>query len=358
MGSKQISLIPNKEGSLSLKSISLTNSPIRLLGAAEVGARPDGLRPNRIAARHQPLADSNLLECAACPSGVRLALQSDTTAIELDIATQPCGLASYPAELAVTVDYEVHQTVDLAAAAPQTLRFTDLPQGGKRIEIYLPQIWPVLITAVRIEDGGSLTEPETRPRWITYGSSITHCGQADGPANTWPALVARHNRLDLWNMGFGSNGMMDTAAARTIAETPAAAISLKLAVNAFGNYDERTFLSAAQALVLAIRDRQPDVPILIVSPVCCPHLETAPSRTGITLQRMRELDEELVARMQAYGHSKIGYLDGLKLFGPDDVQLLHPEGNIHPNAQAQYLIADRFSTQAFAPGGLFQSVSA
>lgn len=95
-------------------------------------------------------------------------------------------------------------------------------------------------------------------------------------------------------MGFGSNGVMDACAARSLAETPADRISLKLVVNALGTYyNERTYVSAGLNMLLTIRDKQPDT-----------HL--------------------------------------------------FDESEIHPNAEAQLLIAKRFSELAFGLTGFLR----
>ena len=149
--------------------------------------------------------------------------------------------------------------------------------------------------------------------------------------------------------------MMDACAARSIADIPANCISLKLAVNALANtYSDRGFVSAALNMILTIRDRQPDVPILVVSPVYFPNGETKPNALGMTLQRMRELDQEVVERMQDFGDRHIDYLDGLKIFGPADEHLLDQPAAIHPNAEAQYIMAERFAAEAFGPTGFLK----
>ena len=53
--------------------------------------------------------------------------------------------------------------------------------------------------------------------------------------------------------------------------------------------------------------------------------------------------------MRHFGDQNIRYLSGLDIFGPADAHLLDPVAHIHPNAEAQYLMADRFvaATKAF-----------
>ncbi|MFW5857865.1 MAG: SGNH/GDSL hydrolase family protein [Planctomycetota bacterium] len=332
----------------------LGDGPVRLAGAADCLVDFDGVRPQRILQRYAPLAAPELLDAAALPTGVRLEFVTDADAVELELDALAHTLSYRKAgRIDLVVDDGEPITRDLLPCARQTVRYEGLGGGRRRVALYLPTPWPVRLRALRVSDGATVRPAPRRPAWLTYGSSITHCGEPYGPASTWPALVARAAGLDLWNMGFGGNGWMDCAAARTIAALPVDRISLKLAVNTMcGVYDDRTFVSAAEHMVLTIRDQQPTVPILVVSPFFCRRIETTPNRTGMTLRRMRFLDARLVKRLRACGDPAVHYLDGLRIFGEADEPLFCHDGGarIHPNAEAQFRIADRFLRAAFAPG--------
>ena len=87
-----------------------------------------------------------------------------------------------------------------AAGDAGTVRFDgigDRPSdddGMRDVEIWLPQ------SAHRRSCGrcgsadGARVEPprHDRRRWVHYGSSISHCIEADGPADVWPAIAARN----------------------------------------------------------------------------------------------------------------------------------------------------------------------
>jgi hypothetical protein len=72
---------------------------------------------------------------------------------------------------------------------------------------------------------------------------------------------------------------------------------------------------------------------------------------------MRQLDQEIVERMQKFGDRKISYLDGLKIFGPADAHMLDLPAAIHPNAEAQHIMAERFALAAFGPEGFLKTDS-
>ena len=72
---------------------------------------------------------------------------------------------------------------------------------------------------------------DNRPRWLHHGSSISHGSIATHPTETWPVVAARLAGLDLVNLGLGGSALLDPFVARTIRDTPADLISLKLGIN-------------------------------------------------------------------------------------------------------------------------------
>ena len=57
-------------------------------------------------------------------------------------------------------------------------------------------------TLIRWIDAGAKLEllMDPQPRWLVYGSSITQCGTAASPTETWPAIVARAKGLNHTNL--------------------------------------------------------------------------------------------------------------------------------------------------------------
>ena len=97
-----------------------------------------------------------------------------------------------------------------------------------------------------------------------------------------------------------------------------------------------------------MRDGHPETPLLVASPIYSPERETTREGGGLTLVEMRSVLRDAVACRRATGDEHIHYLDGLELFGPQDVEDL-PDG-IHPNASGYRTIGERFYRLALAPG--------
>jgi hypothetical protein len=185
--------------------------------------------------------------------------------------------------------------------------------------------------------------------------------------------VALRADVDLLDLGLGGSCHLDQYVARAIRDEPADFISLKVGVNVinFDSMRERAFRPALHGFLDTVRDGHPDTPIVVASLIIFPIAEDTPgptvadgltawktvdasreSRMGsMTARRCREIIAEVVAQRREQGDADLNYLDGLELFGPDDVGDL-PDG-LHPNARGYARIGERFLTAAFGEGGPF-----
>ena len=139
---------------------------------------------------------------------MRLHFTSDTTSLELGYdpltPVDPDNKEMSPHSFDVTLGGEI---IANGLATEQGLtRIEGLPAGPKTLEIWLPQASAITIHSLAIDAGTTATiEPDPRPVWVAYGSSLTHCTRANSPACTWPALVARKYGLHLISLGFGGD---------------------------------------------------------------------------------------------------------------------------------------------------------
>ena len=243
----------------------------------------------------------------------------------------------------------------------------NLPETGspRLVQIWLPQNCPIELISIEANDEWQSAVTSHQPLWLHYGSSISHCEDADGPLGVWPVAAARELGLDVYNLALGGCANLEQFAARTIRDMPAKLISLKLGINVVNNasYTSRTFGPAVHGFIDTIRDAHKTTPILVISPVSCPAHEDnpGPSETSLdgmvqgqpfsrhswigelTLRGIREILSELVA-VRAATDPNIHYLDGLQLFNHDEA-LTMPDG-IHPDAAGYRTIAANFVERA------------
>ena len=370
--------------------------PSLVVGALELEHTGGGLLPHRLPAWARAQTDDPQLALVeAQPAGVRLALRTGATRLELDVLPTKRRYIGAPQRpdgwYDVLVDGALVERlqapggnvldVDMMTGAstfhagqPTTLTIAlppgaeDSPRDSPRdIEIWLPHDEQTELIDLRA-DAAIAPLTDDRPRWVHHGSSISHGSVATYPTEPWPVVAARLARLDLVNLGVGGSALLDPFVARTIRDTPADLISLKLGINVV-NQDlvrRRALAPAVHGYLDTIRDGHPDTPLRLVSPVFCGIHESVPgptvpdmaalgegrvaflaggdpgevARGKLTLEVVREVLAEVVER-RADPH--LTYVDGLGLYGAADAERLPLPDNLHPDSATHRLIGERFA---------------
>jgi hypothetical protein len=282
---------------------------------------------------------AELLARTAMPAGVRLTFRSDTTVLRgsfiptpemapLDLCCDGELIASIP------LDNQSHFHVD------------GLPAGEKLIELWLPQFGEFRLQSLLIANGATLAaHPDPRPRWITYGSSITQCRTAASPTQTWPAIVARTLGFNLTCLGFGGQCHLDPMIARMIHDQPADFLSICVGINIYGGatLSPRTFRGALIGFIQSVRDAHPQIPFVVMSPIYSPPRETTPNAVGFTLQAVRHEVAAAVDILRCAGDLDLHYINGLEIFGSEYTHLL-PDA-LHPDAEGYRIMGQNFTEQ-------------
>ncbi|OME94547.1 MULTISPECIES: SGNH/GDSL hydrolase family protein [Paenibacillus] len=307
-------------------------------GAVSLERRDNGFKPWRI-----PYMDYELYPPAGIDgkaeicAGIRLRLRTDSTEVAVSFAPLADNAA-----MDCVAGGELCETISLPAGATEAL-FSGLGDGTKDMEIWLPQNIGMTVTGLRIgAQAIGVPLPDTRPRWITYGSSITQCVGASSPSRAWPAIAAEAAGFSLTNLGFSGNCHMEPMIGRLIRDLPADFISICAGVNIYGGgtLSPRMFKPLLIGLLETIRDKHRDTPLLVISPIYGTLRETQLNSLGFTLPMMRELIRETVELLRARGDSQLFYQDGLNWLGPEDEAFL--TDGLHPGAEGYELLGWRF----------------
>lgn len=321
-------------------------------GAVSLEHRQVGIKPWRIPFRdHDLYPPDGIGGKAEICSGVRLRLTTDSGTFVLWF--EPLA---EDASLDCVADGRLVQTLRLAAGAMEA-RFTGLAPGMKELEVYLPQNTGMTISGLAVDDAAA-AEPlaDLRPRWVTYGSSITQCVAASSPSRTWPVIAAGEIGYHLTNLGFSGNCLMEPMAGRLIRDLPADLITLCVGVNIYGaaSSSPRMFKPLLIGLLETIREKHPETPLVVISPIYGTERETEENPLGFTLPLMRREILDTVKLLQARGDRQLHYLDGLEWFGPADGHLL--TDGLHPGAEGYELLGSRFGGRLAAAlqGGMLQ----
>ena len=281
-----------------------------------------------------------LRERAAMPAGVRISFRTDTDFIigHIDPITDSEEDCS---SIDLYCNGEYRGSVQLSGL--KSFRFDGLPTGDKLVEMWLPQHREFRLRGLGFSDDATITPyDDTRPKWVTYGSSITHCRAAASPSFTWPAIAAREHGLNLTCLGYGGNCHLEPMVARMMRELPADFLSMKVGINIYGSesLSPRTFQSAIIGFVHIVREKHPNTPFVIISPIFSPPRENTRNAVGFTLDEMRQEVAEAVQAMRDQGDSNLYYVNGLELFGPDLAHLLPDD--LHPNAEGYKIMGQNF----------------
>ncbi|CAL9342709.1 MULTISPECIES: GDSL-type esterase/lipase family protein [unclassified Streptomyces] len=374
-------------------------TPDLLRGALDLERTERGLLPHRLPARARAQNnDGQLAMAESQPSGVRLALRTRATALELDtlptkrvyvgapprpdgvydllVDGRPAGRGSVAGGNTLTIDMTAG-TAGLESGPVGTLRFTDLPRGSKDIEIWLPHNETTELVALRTNAPVAAAPDPGRRVWLHHGSSISHGSDAASPTTTWPALAASLGGVELVNLGLGGGALLDPFTARAMRDTPADLISVKIGINVV-NADLmrlRAFGPAVHGFLDTVREGHPTVPLLVVSPILCPVHEDTPGplapdftdgrvrfvATGdpaerasgkLTLNVIRDELSRIVTERAAEDEN-LHHLDGRALYGEADAADLPLPDGIHPDAATHRLIGERFARAAFTERGAF-----
>lgn len=369
-------------------------------GALELEVTARGVQPHRLPAwaRAQG-ADAQLSMVESQPAGVRIALRTAATVIELDALptrysyvgapARPDGVYDLVVDGRLTAQASVaggtSVAIDMATGVPDvregepgTLRFDGLEPREKDVEIWLPHNETTELVGLRTDAPVAPLVREGRRVWVHHGSSISHGSNATSPSATWPALAAAAGDVDLVNLGFGGSAMLDPFVARVIRDLPADLISVKIGINLV-NADVmrlRAFAPAVHGFLDTIRDGHPETPLVVVSPICCPIHEDTPGpgafdmaalaegrmqfrATGDPSERaagkltLRVIRDELarIVTQRAADDLHLTYLDGLDLYGEDDVAEVPLPDALHPDTAGHARIGARFAERVFGASG-------
>lgn len=373
-----------------------------LRGAIDVERTGRGLLPHRLPAwARAQCTDPQLAMAESQPSGVRLAFRTRATAAELDtvptkrlyvgapsrpdgvyellVDGRPAGRGSVDGGDTITIDMTAG-TAEVTAGGVGTLRFTGLSDEAKNVEIWLPHNETTELVALRTDAPVEPAPPSERRVWLHHGSSISHGSDAAGPTTTWPAFAASLGGVELVNLGLGGSALLDPFTARTMRDTPADLISVKIGINLV-NTDLmrlRAFTPAVHGFLDTVREGHPTAPLLVVSPILCPIHEETPGPTVLDFSTLGDgrlqfhamgdpaeradgklslgvIRDELarIVTQRATEDPNLHYLDGRDLYGDGDAVELPLPDQLHPDAATHVRMGERFAERVFTGGGAF-----
>lgn len=117
-------------------------------------------------------------------------------------------------------------------------------------------------------------EPSRQAPVVLYGTSITQGGCASRPGMSYAAILSRRLDVPVINLGFSGNGKSEPEVARLLAELNPAIFVL----DPLGNMFPEQVAERLPGFIQILRDRHPDVPILLNENVYYPTTRLVPAR--------------------------------------------------------------------------------
>lgn len=142
---------------------------------------------------------------------------------------------------------------------------------------------------------------------LFYGSSITQGGCASRPGNGYTNILSRNLDIDHRNLGFSGNSRGELAMADYIAQQPMSLFFYDYDHNA---PDPAHLARTHEAFFLRIREKNPDLPIILASRTDTP--KTAQIAQGTHLRK--EIVIKTYTNAQKRGDKNVRFIDGSIVF--------------------------------------------
>ncbi len=163
---------------------------------------------------------------------------------------------------------------------------------------------------------------------LYYGSSITQGGCASRPGNCYQSIISRRFNCDYVNLGWSGSAKGEQSMADYIAAHPMCLF--------FMDYDHNAptpehLRATHERLFLTVREKNPDLPIILASKTDVPRSPTAEADTETRRAIIRETYENALAR----GDHHVAFIDGGQVFSEANALNIRADSctvdGCHPN---------------------------
>lgn len=183
--------------------------------------------------------------------------------------------------------------------------------------LYLPLYDGLVSLEVGVKPTSEISNPQIdSPRKdkpvVFYGTSITQGGCASRAGMSYPNQLSRMLDRQTINLGFSGNGQLDLEVAEAMAEIDASCFVIDCLPNVSVSQMNEKYLRFLEI----IREKKPDVPILLVETVLFPHMYF--DQTVFTLLHEKNATlKKIFEEQKKKGDRHIYYLKSDKLIGTD-----------------------------------------
>ena len=170
---------------------------------------------------------------------------------------------------------------------------------------------------------------------VFYGSSITQGGCASRPGMNYTALLSRWLDADYVNLGFSGSDLGEAVLAEHIATLPMSVFVYAYGYNA---PSKEHYESTYYPFYKIIREKNPDLPIIMMSSPFCPDVKI--NEAARKMLNKREVVIESYKKAVAEGDENLYFIDGLTLLGDSESDEATVDGT-HPTDLGFYNMAKK-----------------
>ncbi len=267
-----------------------------------------------------------LYDKSAASAGIHLDFTTDSRTLKLELDTVRADLVDeFWHDIYIDGKHTFALSASLADAKDGRMLLTPtlmLPEGSKRITVYLPWTGCTRIRSLELEDGVTFEPVKHKLKMIMYGDSITHGSWASDTSSLYTTRLSHALDADGINKGLGGDVM------RVGFTAIKGNISPDIVTIAYGTND----WSSKQSIEKIAEDSKkfytdasasyPNAKIFVISPIWRGDLETKATRTG-SFDALRD-----TLKRSTEGLANVVFINGYDLvphspemFSPD---LLHP----------------------------------
>ena len=257
-------------------------------------------------------------------AGVTFDFVTDSEYFVLDIDIH-AGFASWSNfDLYVDGIYTAHRKFTNTG---QKLISFSLPKGCHRVTLYFPWSMEVVINAVYLSDGATITEVSKRAKAIIFGDSITQGFITEYTSLTYANQVAREMDIELLNQGVGGYYFGSDSIDEALISYEPNFIIIAYGTNDYSRYDTREeFQTHVLTYMEKLTSLFPNTEMLAILPI----YRNDENHQAREKYRDYTLDEAKQILLDIY--AKYDHIHVLKETGIPHISEVFAEDYLHPNA--------------------------
>lgn len=168
---------------------------------------------------------------------------------------------------------------------------------------------------------------------VFYGTSIVEGASAMRPGMAYPSIISRRLSVEVINLGFSGNALLDKAIGDAMAEIDALCYVMDCGPNLTPSLAKERLVP----FIKSLKEKRPGVPLLLVENITYPH-SVFDVKTRMKVDSINKIFKDSYATLKKSGMKEIHYLAADKLIGNDGEATVD---GIHPTDLGFMRLADQ-----------------